>query len=197
MGKALGMTAEEIVYQVLDALDATGVPSMLVGSFSSNCYGIARSTQDADFVVNLGNTPSEVADRLGDDFQLDPQMSFETITGTYRFIALHRDSAFKVEFFLLSNDPHDQERFARRRQETMSGHQMYVASPEDVIVTKLRWSKGGNRKKGRRRRSKRHPNSGELDLLELRRTMVHASRDARSTGSHSRGGSVGQALMTR
>jgi len=74
-------------------------------------------------------------------------MSFETITGTHRFVALHRASAFKVEFFLLSNDPHDQERFARRRHETMSGHHMYVASPEDVIITKLRWSKGGNRKK--------------------------------------------------
>ncbi len=142
------MTAEQIVYQVLDALDAAGVPFMLVGSFSSNFYGVPRSTRDVDFVVNLGNiSPAEVARRLGPDFQLDPQMSFETVTGTSRFIAVHSASAFKVEFFLLSDDPHDRERFARRRLESMPGHQTYVASPEDIIITKLRWSKSGNRKK--------------------------------------------------
>jgi hypothetical protein len=142
------MTAEEIVYRVLDALDAAGVPFMLVGSFSSNFYGVPRATRDVDLVVNLGSTaPSEVANRLGPDFQLDPQMSFETVTGTYRFVATHRASAFKIEFFLLSDDPHDRERFGRRRLEAMPGHQTYVASPEDIIITKLRWSKGGNRKK--------------------------------------------------
>lgn len=30
------MTAEQIVYQVIDALEAAGVAYMLVGSFSSN-----------------------------------------------------------------------------------------------------------------------------------------------------------------
>ena len=142
------MTAEQIVYRVMDALDAAGIPFMLVGSFSSNLYGIARSTRDVDFVVQLENvSPMVIADRLGPEFLLDPQMSFETVTGTYRYVASHRASAFKVEFFLLSNDAHDQERFAHRRMEMMPGRQTYVASPEDVIITKLRWSKGGNRKK--------------------------------------------------
>jgi hypothetical protein len=142
------MTAEQIVYHAIAALEAAGVPYMVVGSFSSNLYGVARSTRDADFVVELGTkSPTEIADRLGADFLLDPQMSFETITGTYRFIASHRTSAFKVEFFLLSDDPHDRERFPRRTLEPLGDGQAYVATPEDVIVTKLRWSKGGNRKK--------------------------------------------------
>lgn len=142
------MTAEHIVYTVIDSLEALAVPYMLVGSFSSNVYGIARSTRDVDLVVELGSTsPSALAGKLGADFSLDPQMSFETVTGTYRFIASHRLSAFKIEFFLLSDDPHDRERFARRRLEVMGTRPAYVASVEDVIVTKLRWSKGGNRKK--------------------------------------------------
>src|SRR5690349_10460844 len=98
------MTAEQIVYHTVAALEAAGVPYMVVGSFSSNLYGVARSTRDADFVVQLGDRPpTEIAAGLGSDFLLDPQMSFETITGTYRFIASHRASAFKVEFFLLSD----------------------------------------------------------------------------------------------
>src|SRR6185295_12396630 len=107
-------------YAVLDALESINLPYMVVGSFSSNLYGVPRSTQDADFVVELGNTPiSEIERKLGPGFRLDPQMSFETITGTYRFIATHVATTFKVEFFLLSTDPHDRERFARRKREAM------------------------------------------------------------------------------
>ena len=142
------MTAEQIVYQVIDALEAAGVAYMLVGSFSSNFYGIARSTRDVDFVVELGGTTTaDLTARLGADFRIDPQMSFETITATQRLVACHRASAFKVEFFLLSDDAHDRERFARRRREMMPGHAVNVPSPEDVIITKLRWSKAGGRGK--------------------------------------------------
>src|SRR5207248_11141377 len=64
-----------------------------------------------------------------------------------RYILTHPKAKFKVELFLLSDDPHDQTRFARRKQVTIAGRLMYVPTPEDVIVTKLRWSRGGGRAK--------------------------------------------------
>src|SRR3954471_2689491 len=80
-----GMTAEEILYLVVDALESLGVPYMVVGSFSSSLYGTPRMTHDADLVVEFGDvSASLLQQRLGPDFRLDPQMSFETITGTYR-----------------------------------------------------------------------------------------------------------------
>ena len=39
--------------QPADALTASGIAYLLAGSFSSNYYGIPRSTKDADFVVEL------------------------------------------------------------------------------------------------------------------------------------------------
>ena len=38
------MTAADCVIAVAAALDRLGIPFMVVGSFSSNVYGIARST---------------------------------------------------------------------------------------------------------------------------------------------------------
>ena len=67
------MNSDEATAAVIDALDALHVPYMLVGSFSSNFYGVPRSTQDADFVVQL--QPGDVfrlAQHLGPPFQLDP-----------------------------------------------------------------------------------------------------------------------------
>ena len=142
------MTSEEAVQASIEALDALGVPYMLVGSFASNFYGIARSTKDADFVVELTHTsPADIGRQLGPGFILDPQMSFETITGTTRFVAAVADSPFTIEFFQLSDEPHDQERFRRRQRVTVAGRETHLPTAEDVIITKLRWSRQGSRPK--------------------------------------------------
>jgi len=142
------MNAEAATLAVIDALEAVGVPYMLVGSFASNYYGIPRSTQDADFVVELGGTPIRtVEERLGPEFHLDPQVAFETVTATTRYVVRVAGTGFRIEFFLLSEDEHDSARFGRRCRVTMLGRQVSLPTAEDVIITKLRWSRGGARAK--------------------------------------------------
>jgi len=143
------MSAEAMMLAVVAALERLGVPYMLVGSFSSNVYGIPRSTHDADFVVQLGHVGVDaILNALGPGFDLDPQMSFETVTATSRYRIRHRATAFTIELFLLSDDAHDRERFGRRRRMPVEGGgEAFVPSAEDVIVTKLRWSRQGHRTK--------------------------------------------------
>src|SRR5262249_14086556 len=133
---------------VIDALKALEIPYMVVGSLSSNYYGVARSTKDADFVIQLGETPvPALVARLGSGFQLDPQLSFETITGTTRYIIRLADTPFQIEIFVSGEDPHDQERFRRRHRVQIQGREAFVPTAEDVIITKLRWSLLGQRHK--------------------------------------------------
>jgi hypothetical protein len=121
---------------------------MIVGSFSSNVYGIARSTKDADFVIQLGDqTIGSLATVLGVDFRLDAQLAFETVTGTTKFRLTHRDTEFTIELFVLSQDPHDQSRFTRRILKDIAGQGIYVPTAEDVIITKLRWALRLSRRK--------------------------------------------------
>jgi hypothetical protein len=142
------MTGEEATVAVIDALESLHVPYMLVGSFASNFYGIPRATQDADFVVQLEKgSLGAIAQRLGPPFRLDPQMSFELVTGTTRHVLQVVDTPFHVELFLLGEDPHDEERFRRRRRVTLLGRETFVPTVEDVIITKLRWSLQGQRRK--------------------------------------------------
>ncbi len=131
-----------IAVLVIQALDACKIPYLLAGSFSSNYYGIPRSTKDVDFVVQLrGGLQSEFARHLGEDFQVNPQLFFETITGTYKQEIAHLRSAFTVEVFQLSADPHDQSRFGRRQSVRLDGRDVWFPAAEDVIVTKLRWGR--------------------------------------------------------
>jgi hypothetical protein len=144
------MTGNEAMMSVIEALEASSIPYMLVGSFSSNVYGVERSTQDADFVIELiDQTIGELARRLAPLIRVDRQLSFETVTMTKRFVANVADSPFQIEFFLLSEDPHDKERFRRRRQVSLAGREVWLPTVEDVIITKLRWLLLANRSKDR------------------------------------------------
>lgn len=144
------MTSDEATTQVIDVLDRLRVPYMLVGSLSAGVYGLARSTKDADFVVQLeGKSLRTITSELGPEFVLDPQIKFESVTGTTRFLVDVPAIDFTIEFFRLSNDPHDLERF-RRRQEIVStrfDRTIVVPTVEDVILTKLRWSLATERRK--------------------------------------------------
>ena len=140
--------ATELVLQFIDALDAAGVEYMLVGSYSSNFYGRPRSTKDAEFVVQVDEKQlASVAQRLGPEFQLDRQMTFETVTMTVRYVINHPPTAFKIELFLLSDDDHDRERFRRKQKAAFEGRSVSLPTAEDVVITKLRWSQTGARAK--------------------------------------------------
>jgi len=69
------VNSDEAVAAVIDALEALQIPYMVVGSFSSNFYGVVRATHDADFVVQLApGAISALAKRLCPPCKMDPQM---------------------------------------------------------------------------------------------------------------------------
>jgi hypothetical protein len=142
------VTSNEAVLKVVSALEDAGVAYMLTGSYASNLYGVARATQDADFVVELtSNTMRTLTTRLGSEFHVDPQMTFENVTATNRYVVRVLGSRFKIELFLVGDDPHDRVRFSRRRPHPFLGRTVFVPTAEDVVITKLRWSQSGQRRK--------------------------------------------------
>lgn len=142
------MESPQIALEIAVALDEQQVPYMLVGSFSSNVYGVPRSTRDADFVIRYpGLSFKRLLERLGPRFIGDPQLQFEGVTGTTRQIIELADHTFKVELFRLTDDPFDQSRFARRVRHRVGNHDVWFPTAEDVVVQKLRWWSSGARPK--------------------------------------------------
>lgn len=136
---------EELTAAAVDALEALQIDYMLVGAYSSNAYGIARSTHDADFVVVV--QPGQLralAERLGPDFTLDRQIRMEGITGSVRNIITHQPTHFDIELFRLNaKDEHHDERFRRRCRQRIEEIQRdaWIPTPEDVVIQKLRWKR--------------------------------------------------------
>ncbi len=132
-------TGEEAVGALLDILNRLSIEYMVVGSFSSNRYGVPRATKDADLVLKVVAQEREKLFReLPEGFEIDSQVTFEMITGTWRQIIEIPSIPFTIELFELSNDPHDQSRFSRRKTLSLLSRQASVPTAEDVIVQKLR-----------------------------------------------------------
>ena len=136
------MTPSEVAEHVVQTLHETDVPFLLVGSFSSNQYGIPRSTKDIDVVVQAqAGRLRDFTDLLGPEFVAEEQFRFETNTGTVCQEFSVKGCTMKVEIFTLSEDPHDQERFSRRVEHPLFDMKVPFPTAEDVIVWKLRWAR--------------------------------------------------------
>ena len=140
------MNLYELAARVIEALEAECIPYMVVGALSSSVFGIPRATKDVDIVLQLQTRAPLLGleARLAGVVVFDPQVTFETLTGSVRHILTAMTKPpFIVELFELGSDPFVVARFARRRAE-WSGQikrQVFLPTAEDVIVQKLRWGR--------------------------------------------------------
>ena len=55
------------------------------------------------------------------------------------FNIIDHQSGFKADFVILKDEPFRQEEFNRRRKINYFGKDVFVVSPEDLIISKLIW----------------------------------------------------------
>lgn len=142
------MNTDEFVLAVIDYLNEQAVPYMLVGSLATNFYCVPRSTEDADIVVQ--SQVVQVARQIHQaqpHIHFNPQMGFESVTATKKIVLQTAVHGFEIELFELSAEEHDQTRFSRRTLVETMGRKVWIASLEDMVVTKLRWSQHAGREK--------------------------------------------------
>lgn len=136
---------EEVLRGFVDALETAGVPYMLTGSFASGYYGHGRGTQDVDFVImptrdQLRALVASFPDPL---FYVDPAAAMEALREQGQFNVIDRENAYKADFIIQKDGQFNQEEFSRRTPAIVSGVPLMIATAEDVILSKLHWSKLG------------------------------------------------------
>ena len=141
-------TPIQTVTQVTRLLESLDIPYMIGGSFASSVHGMGRHTRDADLVIDLA--PSKV-NALVHGLQKEFYVSREAIQEALRdhdvFNAIHLESTFKLDFFILGTSPFDREEFRRRDADQTvesGGAGLVFKTPEDTILRKLeRYRTGG------------------------------------------------------
>lgn len=144
------MSQQKLLERVVQSLERLSIPYMITGSVASSLQGEPRSTHDIDIVVLLKKVDVKrlAQDFPAPDFFLDEQSALEAVETETMFNLIHVKEGDKIDFWLLRDDPFDQSRFSRKYKEECFGFKVYVPTPEDTILAKLRWAKlcGGSEK---------------------------------------------------
>ena len=137
----------QVALQVADALEQCGVRYLVGGSLASSASGEPRATLDVDLVVALElEHVDPLLAVLADGFYADAGTLREAVRAKSSANLIHRETSIKVDLFVLGGSPLDEEQMARRvRLPVLSipDRFLYVYTPEDILLQKLRWYRLG------------------------------------------------------
>ena len=113
----------------------------ITGGVAASTYGEPRTTRDLDVViaVSLSNL-----DRLVQRLEIEgfyvPGVE-DVRSGKMQILGItHRETIARADLILAGARDFDREKFSRRREIFIQGRgTLYLASPEDIILNKLRW----------------------------------------------------------
>jgi hypothetical protein len=134
---------------IVAALQQLGVSYYIGGSVASSAHGLPRTTLDVDLVADLKPTHVEDLVRiLGGEYYLDAEVIRDATRQLTTFNVIHLATMLKVDVFVLGADDYDRTAFRRARKAAIGSAgevaEFVVASPEDIILLKLRWYRMGD-----------------------------------------------------
>ena len=139
------MTLESVLSRVAPALTTAGVPYMVTGSVASSAHGQPRSTRDLDIVIapTAGQLRALLQAFPPSNYYADKDQAMQALAARSQFNVIDFATGWKIDFIVADASEWGRTAMARRRLIEVEGQRVYVASPEDVVIAKLRWAKMG------------------------------------------------------
>jgi hypothetical protein len=132
----------EVLKAVARRLAETAIPYMITGSIAANFYTVPRMTRDIDIVVELSERDIDRFISLFEkDYYLEPETVREAVKNKGMFNLIHEEYVIKIDFVVRKDTPYRHREFARRKKIVVDNQDLYIVSPEDLILSKLEWAK--------------------------------------------------------
>ncbi|MGD0899943.1 MAG: hypothetical protein ABR915_19080 [Thermoguttaceae bacterium] len=134
---------------VIDALERLDVPYYVGGSVASSAHGLVGAAFGADVIAELESRHvAGLVQSLQADYYIDAGMIRGAIAARSCFNVIHLATSFKVDVFVSKNRGFDRASFARRERRAVDPDapavQVFLASPEDTVLSKLEWYRLGD-----------------------------------------------------
>lgn len=119
-------------------LGKANVPYMISGGIAVSFWGFPRTTHDIDIVIEAETKDKNKIIKLFEkDFYISEEAVEEAIKNRFTFNIIDNKSGLKIDFWLLKNDSFGKSEFERRLNKRMFGEDIFIISPEDLILCKL------------------------------------------------------------
>lgn len=144
------MEQYDLLKHVVNAFESLGIRYLVTGSIASIFYGEPRFTNDIDIVaeINEYHIPGLLKLFPYDEFYISEDAVRDAIKYNHQFNIIHPSSGLKIDVIISKRDVFDNSRFERiKRISPIEDTQANFASPEDVIIMKMRYYKEGQSEK--------------------------------------------------
>jgi len=147
-------------------LDGAGIAYMLTGSLAMSYYARPRMTRDIDLVVELDPPAAHrLSDALGQDYHADVEAIAEGFRLRRPCNVVHLATVVKIDLIPRREGDYRRLEFERRQRVDFAGVELWIASREDLILSKLEWARESGSEL--QMRDVRHLLEGPLDSAYL------------------------------
>jgi hypothetical protein len=133
----------EIIVRILEKLQ---IPYLVTGSVAAMAYGEPRLTNDIDIVTGIDSThiAGLLVELPWDQFYVSDDTIRDAIRYKTQFNIIHPASGLKIDVVIRDQSAFNDSRFSRiRRIKPGESFEANFASPEDIIIMKMRYFKDG------------------------------------------------------
>lgn len=139
------MNFHELITQIAKILKEHNILYAVTGGYAVSVWGRPRSTFDIDVIIEL--FPHDVKplrnalQKISEIAYIDEGAMVEALERESEFNFIYPEANLKVDFFIAGKNPTTKQELARRLPLKVQKETVYFVSPEDLILSKLRWYK--------------------------------------------------------
>lgn len=135
-------TELKILKDVIEKLHSANLSYMLTGSFALGYYAQPRMTRDMDIVLAVKEIEVESVFKLfKDDYYISNTAVKNAVDKKTMFNIIHNNTLIKIDFIIKKQEEYRELEFERRKKIDFLGLEVFIVSKEDLIISKLLWSK--------------------------------------------------------
>jgi hypothetical protein len=136
------LTQNEFINNIVEKLQKAGIEYVICGSTAATFYGLMRSTQDTDIIINPTREQLiKFIELLGKKYYVSNETAFEALNQGAMFNVIDIENSFKADLIIKKPSGFAAEEFRRKRKENLLDKRVFILSPEDSILSKLVWAK--------------------------------------------------------
>jgi hypothetical protein len=111
---------------------------MVSGGIAVSYWGFPRTTHDIDIVIEANEKDKDkIITLFKKDFYISDEAVQEAIKERFTFNIIDNKSGIKIDFWLVKRDAFGKLEFKRKLKKKIFGENIFIISPEDLILCKL------------------------------------------------------------
>ena len=133
---------KKFLEKLISLIESAGIPYAVCGSLSSGFHGQPRATNDADIIIApTQGQLDKFLKSLEVGYYVNLEVAFEAMKTRSMFNVIDNELGWKADLIFRKDGPYELTEFNRRLRAKLMGIDLWILSPEDVILSKLGWAK--------------------------------------------------------